>query len=104
LQKIEKNSITDRLVFYMTKKSKPSCSSCGSLQHLNLVTLPSGQEIEPMSGRILVYCYSCRTQKRNFDISIPLKLVDRKLFNRLYDLGVTESEKSIAENIVFGAN
>ena len=52
--------------------------------------------------RILLYCLSCRTSERNFDARIPIKIVSSQIFEKLFDLGKSVSDKGMAYSIVFG--
>jgi hypothetical protein len=56
------------------------CSSCGRPARV-LVTLP--YEADWAAGRVLVYCMKCRTTNPNVLISIPLELVDSRVFTKL---------------------
>lgn len=83
---------------YSPKKCK--CSSCGADEDLHLVTLLYEKSVS--CGRILLYCLACRTSKRNFDVSIPIEIVSNEVFEKLYALGKSESDKGAARYIVFG--
>ena len=84
----------------MPHRLKPSCSSCGAGDDLHLVTLLYDHSTS--CGRILLYCFACRTSKRNFDVSIPIEIVSSEVFEKLYTLGKSESDKGMAYSIVFG--
>jgi hypothetical protein len=77
-----------------------TCSSCGSDDHLNLVTLLYDDGAN--AGRVLVYCRDCQAERRNLGLSIPIEMVDEDLFVDLYTRGFTESDPEMAVAIVFG--
>lgn len=75
------------------------CSSCGEGAQW-LVTLPYGDGSQ--AGRILAYCRRCRSRHPGVLVSIPLELVDRDAFLKLYELGYTESATDTATEVIFG--
>ena len=84
-----------------SKRNRPHCSRCGSLESLRLVTLLYGETSE--AGRVLVYCPQCRNVfKDTIGVSIPLKSVTTEIFLDLYRNGKTASDPLTAVGIVFG--
>ena len=81
------------------------CSSCGKTHDdLHLVTMPHDpHDPGPAApGRVLLYCYRCRSLRGPFGVSIPVDLVTDSVFEWLYSSGRTTSCPSTAANIVFG--
>ena len=78
-----------------------TCSSCGKDEDLHLVTIP----YEPgpgAAGRVLLYCWTCRSTRGPFGVSIPVDLVTEAVFSWLYLSGWTASAPDTAASIVFG--
>lgn len=78
-----------------------SCSRCGSLDELHLVTIP--YEGDSGLGRGLVYCRACRIEMANrIDVDIPIKMVSHAVFLDLYRKGSVASDPFTTVEMVFG--
>ena len=78
-----------------------TCSSCGGVEDLHLVTIP----YEPgpgAAGRVLLYCWTCRSTRGSLGVSIPVDIVTEAVFSWLYESGRTASAPDMAARIAFG--
>lgn len=78
-----------------------TCSRCGGVEDLHLVTIPESSGPGQV-GRLLLYCWTCRGERGSFGVSIPVDLVTPELCAWLYRSGRTRSDPEIATTIAFG--
>lgn len=78
-----------------------SCSRCGGNTDLHLVTIPY-EDRPGASGRVLLYCWTCRSDAKSLGVSIPLGLVTDNIFIWLYTSSRATSDPDIAAALVFG--
>tara|TARA_A100000164_G_C21485023_1_gene575263 strand:+ start:28 stop:351 length:324 start_codon:yes stop_codon:yes gene_type:complete len=73
--------------------NKKTCSRCGEKRNLHLITFSYGDN-NP-SGRLLLYCFDCRTSQdvnHKIDTSIPIEIVTESILEDLYRLKKTYSD------------
>ena len=63
-----------------------TCSRCGGIEDLHLVTIL----YEPgagAAGRMLLYCWPCRSTGPSFGVSVPIDLVTAETLTWMYATG-----------------
>ena len=85
--------------------NKKTCSRCGEKRNLHLITFSYGDN-NP-SGRLLLYCFDCRTSQdvnHKIDTSIPIEIVTESILEDLYRLKKTVADPDTFLNIILGVD